>query len=185
MDHALDIVVVCTGNRFRSPIAEHLLRRRAEGLPVRLRSFGVLDLGSVEALPEALDEGAALGLDLKAHKTHALTNEQLQEADLVIGFERAHVMHAVVEAGARLDRTFTLPELVELLEAISSSGEVDFTARARESIARAARARTVDPRRGPLPELRDPIGQSAAVYRSVANDVGGLTDRLARHLFGN
>src|SRR6266540_260827 len=33
-----EIVVMCTGNRFRSPIVEYLLRRSVEGLPVHVRS---------------------------------------------------------------------------------------------------------------------------------------------------
>ena len=50
-----DVVVICSGNRFRSPIAEAILRREIEGLPVRVRSFGTMDLPSGHALSEAIE----------------------------------------------------------------------------------------------------------------------------------
>jgi protein-tyrosine-phosphatase len=44
------VAFVCTGNRFRSPLAAALFRSAAEGLPVEVASAGTLDLGGVGAL---------------------------------------------------------------------------------------------------------------------------------------
>src|SRR5947209_10264764 len=61
-DRPFQLVVVCTGNRVRSPAAEGFLRVLTDGLPVRLSSAGLLDLGPVPALPETLQTAAELGL---------------------------------------------------------------------------------------------------------------------------
>ena len=113
---AFEVVFVCSGNRFRSPLAEASLSQLTRGIPVRVTSVGTLDLGPKPVLSEALTLGRSLGLDLSEHRARALSGGSLEEADLVIGFERAHVSMAVVEAGARPERTFTMPELVELRE---------------------------------------------------------------------
>jgi len=178
------IVVVCTGNQFRSPLAEHVLRRATQGLPVDVRSVGVLDLGAVGALPEALAAARELGLDLTDHRTCVLAPEPLDGADLVIGFERAHVARAVVAGKAPLERTFTLPELVELLESAPHMGADDPVAHARSAVAAVASTRP-DPRRSRVPELPDPVGKSAAVFRRTAEQVSELSERLVSRLFGN
>jgi protein-tyrosine phosphatase len=178
------IVVVCTGNRFRSPLAEHILRRETEGLPVSVRSVGVLDLGGIEALPEALAAAQELGLDLSAHRTCVLAPEPLAGADLVVGFERAHVARAVVAGRAPLERTFTLPELVGLLPPEPPEGDEDPVARARALVASVAVGRT-DPRTAPVPELADPLGHSPSFFGRTAEQVDELSRRLVTQLFGS
>jgi protein-tyrosine phosphatase len=176
------VVFVCTGNRFRSPLAEHLLRRLAEGLPVRTTSRGTLKLGPVPALPLAVEAGRRFGVDLSAHHATSLEGENLSWADLVLGFERMHVVTAVVDADARREGTFTLPELVGLLEQASYPAETGM-ARARAALDAAAELRSLDARRA-LPEVDDPIGRPAAVAAEIAEQVRGLTERLAAQLFG-
>jgi protein-tyrosine phosphatase len=178
------IVVVCTGNRFRSPLAEHVLRRAVEGLPVDVSSVGVLDLAGVEALPEALEAARELGLDLSAHRTRVLAPEPLEGADLVLGFERRHVARAVTAGGAPLERTFTLPELVELLASAPFVGEDEPVARARALVAAVAAERP-DPRRAAVPELGDPLGRSSSVQRETAEQVDELSRRVVTQLFGS
>jgi protein-tyrosine-phosphatase len=151
---------------------------------VDVRSVGVLDLGGIEALPEALEAGRELGLDLSAHRTCVLAPEPLEGADLVLGFERAHVVQAVIEGGAPLERTFTLPELVELLPPLPPLGEADPVARARALVASVAETRP-DPRTAPVAELADPLGRSRSFSRRTAEQVDELGRRLVTELFGS
>jgi protein-tyrosine-phosphatase len=147
-----------------------------EGLPVEVSSLGTLDLGPVPALPEAVTLAEELGLDLSSHSARQLGD--LREHDLVVGFERKHVIAAVVDAGAAVERTFTLPELVELLHRLSAP-----PADARGRIAGAHAARPPNFRKGPLPEIRDPLGLSAPEQRAVARAVEGHVSELAAALF--
>jgi protein-tyrosine phosphatase len=179
----LKVVFVCTGNRFRSPLAEALFRARVGDLPIDVSSVGTLELGPAPVLPEALEEGARLGVDLARHRARPVTDSDLADADLVVGFERMHVVTAVVDGRAPRERTFTLPELVGLLSDIEEHQAGDPIEQALEALQRAALARP-DGRRADLPELADPIGRGDAVYRSTADQVDSLVRELVTRLFG-
>jgi protein-tyrosine-phosphatase len=178
-----EVVFVCTGNRARSPLAEALFRRAATDLPVAVSSLGTLDLGSIPPLPEAEREALRLGLDLSGHRSRPLLGADLGAADLVLGFERMHVVSAVVDARAVRARSFTLPELVPLLERLDLPPARDPVERARLAVA-AAHAERPDPAMTEVAELADPLGGGAAVFRDTADRVADLTGRLAVRLFG-
>jgi protein-tyrosine-phosphatase len=181
-DKPFELVVICTGNRVRSPVAEGFLRVLVEGLPVRLSSAGLLDLGPVPALPETLTTAAELGLDLDGHRAQGIVGADLSGADLVVGFEQRHIATAVVDARAPRDKTFTLVELVELLERVLPPAVDAPTERARDAIMRAAALR--QGRLDPPPEIADPLGGSAATYRTTIERVRDYSERLAIGLFG-
>src|SRR4051794_4954126 len=164
-----EVVVICTGNRVRSPVAEGFLRVLLEGLPVRISSAGLLDLGPVPALPETLSTAAELGLDLDGHRAQCVLGADLSAADLVIGFEQRHVATAVVDARARREKTFTLVELAELLERVLPPALDSPAERARDAVGRASALR--QGRFDAPPEIADPLGSSTAVYRSTIERV--------------
>ena len=168
---------MCTGNRFRSPLAAALLAAESEDLPVEADSLGTLDLGPEPALPEALAIAEELGLDLTGHRARRI--EGLDGYDLVVGFERKHVLAAVVDAGAAVEKTFTLPELVGLLGELADSLPDDPRAR----VEAANEARPEDFRSGPLPEIADPLGRAAPDQRRIAREVEEQVSELAAALF--
>jgi protein-tyrosine phosphatase len=181
---SFQLVFVCTGNRFRSPLAAAVFRRETEGLPIEVASAGTLELGPVPALPEAIVEAERLGLGLADHRADSLAEVGPSDADLVVGFERMHVVTAVVDGGARRERTFTLPELVALLGRIEPPDADDPLERARLALELAHAHRPPDSTLASVPELEDPLGRSAEHQRELAERVSALTTQLARLLFG-
>jgi protein-tyrosine phosphatase len=179
----LRIVLICTGNRFRSPLAAAVLQSRVP-VPLHVDSLGLYDLGPVPALGEALQAGRRFGLDLSDHRARPLFGQKLAEVDLVLGFERIHVAAAVVDAEAARERSFTLPELVELLEAIEHPSEDDPAVRFRESIRRANDLRAAWTPDASLPEVPDPWGTPAGSYAAIGAQVAGLCERLVELAFG-
>lgn len=175
-----DVVVICSGNRFRSPLAEAILRSKTDGLPVRIRSFGTLDLAPGHALPEALELAPGYGLDLTSHRSRPLTGVDLSEADLVIGFELVHVSMAVAGAKALRERTFLLTDLAAALDEAGPSQENGVVERARAAVRRADAVRLT----GTPQEIGDPIGGPASGYQKAADAVNRLTSRVAERLFG-
>jgi protein-tyrosine phosphatase len=177
------LVFVCTGNRFRSPLAEAFVRRLTLGLPVAVESFGILDVSGSSVLTEALELGHWSGIDLSHHRARQLGAESLAHADLVLGFEPSHVRHAVVDADAPRDRSFTFRDFDSLLETTSAPASDDVVTRARE-IVEAAAGRGELPQESIRSSITDPYGRSWQVYRETAEEIRTLSITLAESLFG-
>lgn len=167
----LEVVFVCTGNQFRSPLAAAVFESETSGQPVRVSSCGIFAIEGSRAFAEAPDLIEELRVDLSQHRSRQLTS--LAGADLVIGFGRHHVERAVADGGAPPERTFTLPQAVELLEASAADGSP------RERLA-ALRPENVP---GPRPEVEDPIGLPTPRQREIMVEIDELVTRLARALF--
>jgi low molecular weight protein-tyrosine phosphatase len=169
-DDTFDVVFVCTGNQFRSPLAEAVFARETDGRSVHVSSCGTSAIEGSAAFAEALDLVSELSVDLSHHLSRRL--HDLADADLVIGFQHTHVERAVVDANAPRDRSFTLPQAVELLESSPREGSP------------AERLAVLMP--GSLleaPEMEDPIGLATERQREIMTEVEQLTSRLARALF--
>jgi protein-tyrosine-phosphatase len=178
-----EIAFVCTGNRFRSVLAEAAFRSATEGLPVGVSSYGTLDLGPAEPLPGAMREARALGLGIDTHVARSLATADLSEASLVLGFELEHAVAAVDVAHARLDHVFILPELVGLLDRIGVVHRPDPIEQARENVARAQERREMNGARAPI-EIEDPVSLPDPAQRAIARAVYENAGALAAQLFG-
>lgn len=181
-DDVFHVVFVCTGNRFRSVLAEHRFRQATNGLPVHVSSLGTMNESGVPALADAVELGAAAGFDLGEHQSNTLLGQDLSDADLVVGFERNHVASAVVEASAHREKTFGVYELAELLARIEPPNDLPPVEQAREAVSRAHEARIAGAR--PFRVLGDPVGRGRSVAAETAEQVGDQTARIAFGLFG-
>ena len=164
-------------------MAAGFTRRLTLGLPVAVSSAGTIGVVGKPALDGAQSLAVWSGISLADHSSSRLTRERAAAADLVIGFEHAHVTFAVIDAGCPRDRVFTLPDLAKLLadiEAVDPSLPV--VARARERVRRADELRsTLGGSTGQ--EVADPFGRSKKVARQTAAELRRLTSQLAERLF--
>jgi protein-tyrosine-phosphatase len=151
---------------------------------VAVVSLGTLELGPVPALPEAMKIAESYGLDLSGHRARDVGGVDLEECDLVLGFEQMHVAAAVVDGGAKLNRTFTLPELLDLLDEIPEPPrQAEAMNRARARIQHAHAARPRDHKANAVPEIADPLGKTPAAQRRIAEELRALVTDLSRRLF--
>ncbi|MCD0460300.1 Sua5/YciO/YrdC/YwlC family protein [Roseiconus lacunae] len=107
------IVLVCTGNTCRSPMAETLLRellRQKLGREdaVRVLSAGVAASVGACAAPQGIEVMGERNLDLTGHASQPLGDEIMNVADLVLTMTRNH-RAAILAAWPEMhDRVFTL-----------------------------------------------------------------------------
>ena len=83
------IVFVCTGNMCRSPFAEHMLRRLAEGR-VEVSSAGLAALPGRMAAAASIRVAHRFGVDLAHHRTRALEERLVRTANGIYVFEQMH-----------------------------------------------------------------------------------------------
>jgi len=178
------IVFVCSGNRFRSPLAEAFVRRLTVGLPVAVQSFGTLELGAAPALAEARELGLWCGIDLSNHRARLVGAESIEDRDLLIGFDQEHVRRTVIDGNAPSRRSFTFRQIIALLEDLEEDETTDVVQRAREAVSDAAARREADPDAWGADPIADPFGMSWRVYRETATEIRELSLRLVGALFG-
>jgi protein-tyrosine-phosphatase len=88
------ILMVCTGNICRSPMATGLLRQRLarEGLDGQytVRSAGTWALDNRPATENAVEVMAERGVDIGDHRARSLTTADIEEAELILVMSREH-----------------------------------------------------------------------------------------------
>jgi protein-tyrosine-phosphatase len=178
------IAFVCTGNRFRSPLAEAFVQRLTLGLPVTVGSYGTLPLENAPPLPEAVEIALSCGISLSDHRTRYLNNASLEDVDLLLGFEPAHIRQAVVDAQAPRERSFTVGDFVPLLPAAGFAAPDEEVVKRARSLVAAAGERLAELQNPKMSTMRDPFGGPWKVYRQTASDVRDLSVTLVERLFG-
>jgi protein arginine phosphatase len=148
------ILLVCTGNICRSPLAAALLqralsRRGVEGVDVSSAGTGAWDGAPVS-------EGAYLvglerGLDLSSHRARLLTRELVEGADLILTMARHHRARVdELGGGGSEQRVFVLGEYAG--------------------------------REGEEAEVSDPFGGDLDVYRDTCAELEAFIDAVVERI---
>lgn len=89
------VLVICTANICRSPMAAGLLRHALAAQPEPLRSLKVVSAGVAARTGEPVSENSVIalrkvGIDLSRHTSQPLTQEMLDDAIAVICMTESH-----------------------------------------------------------------------------------------------
>jgi protein-tyrosine-phosphatase len=138
------VLLVCTGNTCRSPMAEGILKTL---LPdeiagnVRIRSAGTGALPGTPAASLAVSTLQSRGIDIGSHRAVALTADLLRQSDLVLGMEPQHLERA----------RELVPEVADRAHLITERGSAT--------------------QGNPWPGIADPIGGGADTYEDTVHRV--------------
>ena len=110
-----DIIVVCTANICRSPVVEAVLNDRLaqKGLEEwQVRSAGTWAQNGQPASAYSVQILAEQGLDISNHASQIITEELLEETDLVLCMETGHAEALRAEFSAQAGKIYLLTEMV-------------------------------------------------------------------------
>jgi protein-tyrosine-phosphatase len=109
------ILVVCTGNLCRSPMAEaflgDLLRKQGKDAMYMVRSAGTWTHDGLSVSALAVQAMAEKGLDIAGHRSHLVSPQDVEKAALIITMGDEHKEALLAEFPGARDRTFLLSEL--------------------------------------------------------------------------
>ena len=93
--HMLKLLMICTGNICRSPIAEGLapIIGKEMGLTVESLSAGTLGLRDRPADPKSVKVCSEINVDISSHRSQAITQELVDWSTYILVMERRHASH--------------------------------------------------------------------------------------------
>lgn len=161
----MEILIVCTGNICRSPMAEAMLRHFLEDrgvTGVSVSSSGTWGLDGEAATLTGVEELRSRGIDGSSHVARSLTLDQLDAADLVIAMTSVHLREISDRDPTALRKTILLKEIASL----NPTPKGATPAQRLDALLSGPRPKWVR-----AMDVDDPIGLPAHAYKRTADEL--------------
>lgn len=182
------ILLVCTGNTCRSPMAESMLKDLAAraGLSLEVRSAGV---GAIDGYPPSPNAAKVLAKRKlpEAGPSRSLNGESVEWADLILTMTASHKQAIVQRHPDAVGKTYTLrefamqgdPEMEKLAEAERLYGEWQIRLATGQRLDEADHEKLMALQRD-LPDfdIADPFGGTLETYERSADEIQAALRRV-------
>lgn len=194
MQNNFSILMICTGNICRSPLAEQLLQNQLRDIPeINISSAGTRAMVGEQMFDATQEIARSYGLDsTESHRARQMSEALLESSDLILTMTRDH-RRAVVEMSPRVTRrVFTVREFARLAQVTTDEVLVAETnpagATPGEKLRAAVKAVTLG--RSIVPPIAnadeddvvDPYRQSSDVHRTSAQQLVPAIDTVTNLL---
>jgi protein-tyrosine phosphatase len=200
------VLVVCTGNECRSPVAAHVLREVAVEVSAAMRrastghaSGGQAAEGRAAYHLEVISAGTqatpgrpihpltaramhAVGLAVPAHASAALALEPVLAADLILTAERSHRTTVAALDNGAVAKTFTLLEFAALVRHVGAEAAEFSPPRLVAACAQLRASGAAAGWNGQSLDLPDPVRGDADLHLAVLHRVLELGSDIGRTL---
>lgn len=188
------ILLVCTGNTCRSPMAEAMLRdmARQAGRTLEVRSAGIAAMDGMPPSANAVETLNRRRIPLPGSSA-ALTSGTVEWADVILTMTTGHKQAIAQRHPGAIDKTFTLKEfalsgtlqLEHLAEAEKLYGELKLRQALGESPSPEELERLLElQRKLPSFDIADPFGGPLSSYEQAADEIEAAL-RAALDQFGH
>ncbi len=180
------VLMVCTANHCRSPIAQQLLHHDSLAKFGPAGAWQVDSAGTDVRAPWPMHDHARTVLseriaEVGPHHSTDLIAEAVQNADLVLTAARQHRGVVVTMVPAAIGRTFTILQFARLCDQVAPITGSDSGDLGRELVVQAKLARSA---LQPVPveqdDLPDPMGRGLADFRLCADRLQEAVDSILR-----
>lgn len=171
----LQLLVVCTANVCRSPMAGALLGSLCErhAVPVQVHTAG-LQVPLLPVDPQAVTVMAAFGLDISGHRPQPVQRQHVDAAHLVLAMTREHVRHLATEFPGAFSRTFTVKEIARRVR--TAPVPLDLTSLHEGRTPATLLGRSADD------DIDDPYGMAPPAHARCADELSTALSSLAEAL---
>jgi protein-tyrosine phosphatase len=179
----MHLLVVCTANIARSPLADAMLSASLEPHGVEVISAGTQAIEGHPAAELTQKMAARRGLDLSGHRSQVVTASLVGEAALVVTMSERHRDRCAPLAAGAGSHVFTLRELVRLLRAADlDDAPAQVSERLGWVVDRAHLARPSAPPAAGPEDVHDPIRDPEPAWVQMASVLDQLCGELVEAL---
>lgn len=178
------VLMVCTANYCRSPIAEQLLAAATRARFGAGNTWAIESAGTDASVSRELHEFSAQvleerGVFVPGHRSRELSESMIGGADLILTAARQHRSAVVGMAPAAIGRTFTMLQFARLAGAVEPimAARSDELGRQLLVEAKAARSR-LQPVRPEEDDLPDPMGRPLKAFQVCAATLDSVVQTM-------
>jgi len=126
----MNVLLVCTGNTCRSPIASEMLKEMADEVPllknnIKVKSAGTFAAEDIPATEKAISVMQSRGYDIKRHKSAQFDVEKAEWADLILTMEAKHIEHIEAMVPEAEDKSHTFLGYADGVDGYPGDGRYD------------------------------------------------------------
>lgn len=181
------VLIVCTANQCRSPLAEAVLRQAlaGAGLDWQVTSAGTRAVSGRAPDPSVTKLLRHRGIDEPSWSSSRLTTARVSEAHLILTAAAEHTRAVVALQPRAVRRTFPLLQLARLADQAPVLDCADSLAAGSALLRAAVAARSfVAPVAEGHEDLADPIGRSLRAFRACEARIDAAVGQILRPLTG-
>lgn len=114
----MNIVIVCTGNTCRSPMAEAILKdvliKKGQQIDeFNITSAGISTIDGLDASKHSINALKEMNIDIKSHKSKVLTIDLVENSDLILTMTKSHKDIILNSLPKFSNKVFTLKEFAD------------------------------------------------------------------------